>query len=106
MLRPFYVDYEAMIERKLLVFFLQNIYYYDYIEVHSMRTNIVLNDELVKHAFKFSKAKTVNELIHEALEELIAVRQRSDIRDLRGKIAFREDYDHKPLRKGARSGSC
>ena len=55
-----------------------------------MRTNIVLNDELVKHAFKFSKAKTVNELIHEAPEELIAVRQRSDIRDLRGKIAFRE----------------
>ena len=81
MLRPFYVDYEAMIERKLLVFFCKIYTIMIILRVHSMRTNIVLNDELVKHAFKFSKAKTVNELIHEALEELIAVRQRSDIRD-------------------------
>ncbi len=71
-----------------------------------MRTNIVLNDELVKQAFKFSKAKTINELIHEALEALIAICQKRDLRDLKGKIAFREDYDHKALRKWVRSGSC
>jgi Arc/MetJ family transcription regulator len=71
-----------------------------------MRTNIVLNDELVKKAFKLTKAKTKRELVHEALEELIAVRQKKNLRDLRGKIAFREDYNHKALREGGRRGSC
>jgi len=70
-----------------------------------MRTNIVLNDELLKRAFKVTKAKTKKELVHEALEELIAVRQKKDLRDLKGKIAFRGDYDHKALRKGERSGT-
>ena len=65
-----------------------------------MRTNIVLDDETVKKAFKYSKAKTKKELIHEALEELISSRQRLDLRDLRGKIEFRSDYDYKKLRKG------
>ncbi len=66
-----------------------------------MRTNIVLNDELVKKAFKHSTARTKKELIQEALEELIASRQRRDLRDLRGKISFTAGYDHKKLRKGA-----
>lgn len=63
-----------------------------------MRTNIVLDDELVKKAFRHSKAKTKKELINEALKELISARQRLDLRDLRGKIEFREDYDYKKLR--------
>jgi Arc/MetJ family transcription regulator len=66
-----------------------------------MRTNIVLNDELVKKAFEHSSARTKKELVHEALEELISARQRRDLRDLRGKILFARDYDHKKLRKGA-----
>ena len=66
-----------------------------------MRTNIVLDDELVKKAFKHSAARTKKELVHEALEELISSRQRRDLRDLRGKISFAAGYDHKKLRKGA-----
>jgi len=65
-----------------------------------MRTNIVLDDEIVKTAFRYSKAKTKKELINEALKELIISRQRLDLRDLRGKIDFRSDYDYKKLRKG------
>ncbi|MDP2753465.1 MAG: type II toxin-antitoxin system VapB family antitoxin, partial [Nitrospirota bacterium] len=56
-----------------------------------MRTNIVLDDETVKTAFRYSKAKTKKELINEALKELITSRQRLDLRDLRGKIEFRSD---------------
>lgn len=66
-----------------------------------MRTNIVLNDELVKKAFKHSTAKTKKELVHEALEELISSRSRRDLRELRGKVSFAAGYDHKKLRKGA-----
>jgi Arc/MetJ family transcription regulator len=65
-----------------------------------MRTNIVLDDELVKKAFKHSTARTKRELVHEALQELISARQRRDLRELRGKIGFAEGYDHKKLRKG------
>lgn len=70
-----------------------------------MRTNIALDDDLVKKALKLSKAKTKKDLVHEALEELITLRQKRDLRDLRGKIGFREDYDYKALRKGGHIGS-
>jgi Arc/MetJ family transcription regulator len=66
-----------------------------------MRTNIVLDDELIKKAFRHSSAQTKKELVHEALEEMISARQRRDLRDLRGKISFAKGYDHKKLRKGA-----
>ncbi len=65
-----------------------------------MRTNIVLDDELLREAFKYSKAKTKKELIHEALREYVEARRRVDLRKLRGKISFREDYDYKALRRG------
>jgi Arc/MetJ family transcription regulator len=65
-----------------------------------MRTNVVLNDDLVKKAFKYSSARTKKDLIHEALEELVSIRQRRDIRDLRGKVHFAEQYDYKKLRRG------
>ncbi len=64
-----------------------------------MRTNVVLDDEIVKTAFKYSRAKTKKELINEALRELIASRQKLDLRDLRGKIEFSENYDYKKLRR-------
>jgi Arc/MetJ family transcription regulator len=65
-----------------------------------MRTNVVTDDEMLKKAFRYSKAKTKKELIHEALKEFIDAKQRLDLRDLRGKIAFKSDYDYKKLRRG------
>ena len=43
-----------------------------------MRTNIVLDDDLVKEAFKYSGAKTKKELIHLALKELVENKQRTE----------------------------
>jgi Arc/MetJ family transcription regulator len=68
-----------------------------------MRTNVLLDDNLLNKAFKHSRAKTKKELIHEALRELISARQRLDLRDLRGKIAFTDGYDHKKMRRGRRT---
>ncbi len=65
-----------------------------------MRTNIVIDDELLKKAFRYSRAKTKKDLIHEALKEFIGERGRMDLRKLKGKIHFREEYDYKTLRKG------
>jgi len=65
-----------------------------------MRTNIVLDDDLVKEAFKYSGARTKKELIHLALQELVENKQRLNLLDLEGKIEFDADYDYKRLREG------
>ena len=65
-----------------------------------MRTNIVLNDELIKEAFHFSQEiPTKRELIETALREYVNNRKRKNIGDLKGKIKFLDDYDYKEMRK-------
>ena len=64
-----------------------------------MRTNIVLDDDLIREAFSVSKAKTKKELVHEALIELVNLRKRKDLTELAGSIQFHKGYDHKKLRK-------
>ena len=65
-----------------------------------MRTNIVLNDELVDEAFKYSRViSTKRELIEIALKEYVNNRKRKDLRELRGKIKFIDNYDYKAMRK-------
>jgi Arc/MetJ family transcription regulator len=66
----------------------------------AMRTNIVLDDELVREAFEHSNAKTKRELVDQALREFVANRRRKDVRELRGKITFHPGYDYKRLREG------
>ncbi len=65
-----------------------------------MRTNIVLDDKLVEKALKVSGLKTKKELIATALKEFVRNRSRLDIRQLKGKIKFRDGYDYKKLRQG------
>ena len=64
-----------------------------------MRTNIVLDDDLVEEAFALTGARTKRELVRLALEELIRTRKKKSLFDLAGKLALREDFDHKALRK-------
>jgi Arc/MetJ family transcription regulator len=63
-----------------------------------MRTNIVLDDELVEEALRFSGAKSKRELIHNALREYVEHRRRLNLLDLEGKVEFSEGYDYKALR--------
>ena len=64
-----------------------------------MRTNIVIDDNLLNEAFTVSQAKTKKDLIHEALRELIRLRKRKDLTELTGAIEFHKGFDHKKLRK-------
>ncbi len=64
-----------------------------------MRTNIVLDDDLVKEAFKYTNAKTKRELIAIALKEFVGNRHRLNLFDLEGKIEFAEGYDYKSMRE-------
>ena len=63
-----------------------------------MRTNIDLDDELVRKAFRYTDVKTKKELVHLALKEFVARHSRRDVRELRGTVGIRPDYDYKRLR--------
>lgn len=65
-----------------------------------MRTNIVLDDELIEEAVKLSKAKTKKEAVNLALKEFVENRKRLNLLDLKGKIQFAQDYDYKKMREG------
>jgi len=58
-----------------------------------MRTNIVLDDELIKRAQKLTGIKTKRELVHEALRTLILLGEQGEIRHLRGKLKWEGDLD-------------
>jgi len=59
----------------------------------------VLNDALVAEAFKYSaNIHTKKELVEVALQEYIQKRKVKDIRDLKGKIDFYENYNYKEMR--------
>ncbi len=66
-----------------------------------MRTNIVIDDELLQEAMKLSGARTRKELIAAALEEYVRSRRRKNLLELEGGIEFRDGYDYKSLRQGS-----
>jgi len=51
-----------------------------------MRTNIVIEDELMEEAMRLSGKKTKKETVEEALKLLIAIEKQKDIRQWRGKL--------------------
>ena len=63
-----------------------------------MRTNIDLDDNLVKEAFKYINVNTKKELINIALTELVENHRKKDLLELMGKIEFDENYDYKKMR--------
>ena len=58
-----------------------------------MRTNIVIDDELMRKAISMSKNKTKKAVVEEALRLLIRIREQIKIRNLRGKIEWKGDLD-------------
>lgn len=65
-----------------------------------MRTNIEIDDKLMKEALKASRleAKTKRAVVEEALQLLVKSRAREKLRELRGKVEFWDDYDYKAMR--------
>ncbi len=66
-----------------------------------MRTNIVLDDNLIEEAFKYADSiRTKKDLIEVALKEFVKNRKMKNLRDLKGKIKFADGYDYKKMRAG------
>jgi Arc/MetJ family transcription regulator len=69
-----------------------------------MRTNIVLDDQLVADAMKLSGVKTKREVVELALRRLVTSAKQKDILDLVGQDLIASDYDVRAVRSrmGAR----
>ncbi len=56
-----------------------------------MRTNIVIDDELMKQAMRAAGAKTKREAVEAGLRLLLRIKEQSRIRELRGKLRWESD---------------
>lgn len=65
-----------------------------------MRTNIVIDNKLMEQAMLLSGLTTKKDVVDRALREFVRRRSQKDLRELRGKVQFADDYDHKALREG------
>lgn len=64
-----------------------------------MRTNIVLNDELLAEAMHLSRSKTKREVVDLALQELVARYRQRKLKRLKGRDLIDPDYDVRQVRK-------
>ncbi|MBZ5728237.1 MAG: type II toxin-antitoxin system VapB family antitoxin [Acidobacteriia bacterium] len=58
-----------------------------------MRTNIVIDDRLMRDTLRATGLKTKREAVDQALRTLLRLRKQADIRRLRGKLVWRGDLD-------------
>ena len=64
-----------------------------------MRTNIVIDDELMADALKATGLSTKREAVEEGLRLLVRQNQQQGIRKLRGKLKWEGDLDEMRGRK-------
>ena len=58
-----------------------------------MRTNIVIDDQLMAEALKATGLETKKQAVEEGLKALIRLKKQADIRSLRGKLKWEGDLD-------------
>ncbi len=64
-----------------------------------MRTNIVIDDELMANAFKATGLTTKKDVVEQGLRLLVKRSQQQGIRKLRGKVKWEGDLDEMRGRK-------
>jgi Arc/MetJ family transcription regulator len=58
-----------------------------------MRTNIVIDDKLMKDTFRATGLKTKREAVELGLRTVLRLRQQEEIRRFRGKVNWQGDLD-------------
>ncbi|MBI4744653.1 MAG: type II toxin-antitoxin system VapB family antitoxin [Actinobacteria bacterium] len=64
-----------------------------------MRTNVAIDDDLMKSALKLSGLKTKKAAIEEGLRLLVQLRRQSKIRDFRGRLKWSGDLNEMRIDK-------
>ncbi|MEM6829137.1 MAG: type II toxin-antitoxin system VapB family antitoxin [Bacteroidota bacterium] len=57
------------------------------------RTNIVLDTELVQKAMELTQLSTLKDVVHHALEEVIKMKERKKMLELKGKVDWSGSLD-------------
>jgi Arc/MetJ family transcription regulator len=58
-----------------------------------MRTNVVIDDDLMEEALKVSRLKTKKDAVEEGLKLLVQRKKQENIKDLRGKLHWIGDLE-------------
>ena len=58
-----------------------------------MRTNIVIDDRLMRDALRVTGVATKREVVELGLQTLLRLRKQAEIRSLRGKLDWQGDLD-------------
>ncbi|WP_441000631.1 type II toxin-antitoxin system VapB family antitoxin [Fodinibius sp. SL11] len=58
-----------------------------------MRTNVVIDDDLMDEALKVSRLKTKKDAVEEGLKLLVQRKKQENIKDLRGKLHWKGDLE-------------
>ncbi len=66
-----------------------------------MRTNIVIDDKLMKDTLRATGLKTKREAVEQGLRTLLRLSQQSEIRRFRGKLNWQGDLDRMRTDKSA-----
>jgi Arc/MetJ family transcription regulator len=74
--------------------------YHTHQEVYEMRTNIVLNDDLIQEAMRLAGADTKREMVDLALREFVARHRQREILALAGQGLIDPAYDVRAVRAG------
>jgi Arc/MetJ family transcription regulator len=62
-------------------------------EIHTMRTNIVIEDSLMRDALRVTGLKTKKEAVELGLRTLVRLRKQEAVRKFRGKLHWEGDLD-------------
>ena len=58
-----------------------------------MRTNIVIDDELMRQVLELTGLRTKREAVEQGLKALVRLKQQERIREFRGKLRWEGDLD-------------
>ena len=58
-----------------------------------MRTNIVIDDDLMNEAMRLSKIKTKKAVVETGLKLLVQIKKQEQIKSLRGKLTWEGDLE-------------
>jgi Arc/MetJ family transcription regulator len=58
-----------------------------------MRTNVVIDDELMRETLSATGLKTKREAVEEGLRTLVRLKRQEEIRQFRGKLDWQGDLD-------------
>jgi Arc/MetJ family transcription regulator len=64
-----------------------------------MRTNIELDDDLMREAQRLSGLTTKKDTVHEALRYFVRAKRRRSLLELQGEVELAPGYDYKALRR-------